>query len=316
MKQKRNHIIQIICAGILTVSLGGLGVFYARLARENASYQALSKQLNKQAAKAGINTDINTNIDTDIDTHINADINTEYTSTCSNASLTIEKSNLSFSNPSEEEKALQNKYSGFISLNPDFIGWLHIDGTKIDYPVMMKPEDPDYYLHRDFSGKDSKSGTPYIGNGCTPDSDNVIIYGHNMKNVTMFADLLKYADEKFYREHPAIQLDLVHKTSSNSQPIITSETYQIIAVFREQIHYQDEVNVFRYYNYCGELSPRSYNDYIQKIKSISLYDTGHSASYGQQLITLSTCSYHVDNGRFVVVAVQTPAKDLLYATNR
>ena len=83
-------------------------------------------------------------------------------------------------------------------MNPDFIGWLRIDGTKIDYPVMMKPEDPDYYLRRDFSGKDAKSGTPYIGSGCTPCSDNVIIYSHNMKNGTMFADLLKYADEKFY----------------------------------------------------------------------------------------------------------------------
>lgn len=186
------------------------------------------------------------------------------------------------------------KFQDLIRSNRDFYGWIRIEGTPVDYPVMWTPDEPDYYLHHDFYGKESKSGVPYIGKNCSPDCDNTILYAHNMKNGTMFAALLNYADENYYRKHPTIVFDTIEQDG----------LYDIIAVFREKVHYSDETGVFRYYNYCGELDKEQFDEYVDRIKEISFYDTGITAAYGQKLLTLSTCSYHTENGRFVVVAVK------------
>ena len=190
------------------------------------------------------------------------------------------------------------RFAALLKRNPDFAGWLKIDGTQIDYPVMYDPKDADFYLHHDFDKNESSSGVPYIGKGCGPDSDNIILYAHNMKNGTMFAGLLKYADEGYFRNHPEISFDTPEGDG----------IYDIIAVFREQVHYRDETNVFRYYNYCGKLTEAQFREYIDQIRAHSLYDTGKTAQYGQQLLTLSTCSYHTENGRFVVVAAKRCVK--------
>lgn len=186
------------------------------------------------------------------------------------------------------------KFQDLIRSNRDFYGWIRIEGTPVDYPVMWTPDEPDYYLHHDFYGKESKSGVPYIGKNCSPGCDNTILYAHNMKNGTMFAALLNYADENYYRKHPTIVFDTIEQDG----------LYDIIAVFREKVHYSDETGVFRYYNYCGELDKEQFDEYVDRIKEISFYDTGITAAYGQKLLTLSTCSYHTENGRFVVVAVK------------
>ena len=185
--------------------------------------------------------------------------------------------------------------------NEDFAAWLCIDGTHIDYPVMMTPDRPDYYLRRSFTKEKSVSGTPYIANECDLGSNNILIYGHNMKNGTMFSDLLLFKDESFYKSNSTISLDTV-KTSSN---------YEIIAVFPEKVHYKDEKGVFRYYEYAGELDEKRFNEYLTEIKERSLYDTGNAASYGDRLITLSTCAYHTENGRFVIVAADRRNADNL-----
>lgn len=186
------------------------------------------------------------------------------------------------------------RFSVFTERNADFCGWIRIDGTGIDYPVMYSAEEPDFYLSRDFDKNRSKSGVPYLGKDCCLPCDNAIIYAHNMKNGTMFAGLLDYAEEDWFRRHPEIRFDTVRENG----------TYEVIAVFREKVHYRDETDVFRYYNYCGKLTEAEFQEYTAKIRELSLYDTGKTAEYGQQLITLSTCSYHTENGRFVVVAAE------------
>lgn len=194
----------------------------------------------------------------------------------------------------------EERFAALIAANSDFAAWLRIDGTAIDYPVMYSPEDPDFYLHHDFAKQESLSGTIYIGNGSSLDSDNMILYGHNMKNGTMFSDLLRYTDADFCREHRTIEFDTVEESAE----------YEVLAVFREKVHRQDEVDVFRYYNYSGMLTEPEYDAYLQKIKELSLYDFGCSAVYGEKLVTLSTCAYHTENGRFVVVAVRHTNSDL------
>lgn len=177
------------------------------------------------------------------------------------------------------------------SENPDFYGWLQIDGTTVDYPVMHTPDDPEKYLHLDFDGQYSVTGTPFLDERCTSDSDNLIIYAHNMNNGTMFKDLLKYKDETYWKEHP-----IIHFNTLNEQ-----HDYEIMSVFYDRVYYQYEEG-FRYYNFINAESESDYNQAVQEYLDKSLYDTGVSAKSGDQLLTLSTCSYHEQDGRFVVVA--------------
>lgn len=93
------------------------------------------------------------------------------------------------------------------SQNPDCIGWVHIPDSTIDYPVMHTPEQPEKYLHLNFEGQYSYSGVPFLDYGCSPESGNLIIYGHNMKNGTMFSDLRKYLDEEFRSSHLTIEFE-------------------------------------------------------------------------------------------------------------
>ena len=176
--------------------------------------------------------------------------------------------------------------------NSDFCGWLSIEGTNINYPVMLTPEEPEYYLRRDFDKNDSNSGTPFIGEGCNLSSDNIIIYGHNMKNGTMFSDLTRYSEKGYMELHSVISFDSLDGSAD----------YEVIAAFQDRVHYQDEKEVFRYYEYGGSLSEEQFMNYVESIENLSFYDTETSVSYGDQLLTLSTCSYHTRDGRFVVVA--------------
>ena len=182
-------------------------------------------------------------------------------------------------------------------LNEDFFGWLSIDGTKIQYPVMHTPEDPEYYLHRDFDGNDARSGVPFLAGDCFEGCGNYLIYGHNMKDKSMFSGLLSYADEDFWREHPMIHFDTVQLPG----------TYEVIAAFYAEAYSKDAQDVFRYYLYTDLREAERFSEYLSQVYSAALYDTGVKAQYGDGLLTLSTCSYHTENGRFVVVARQIPA---------
>ena len=104
---------------------------------------------------------------------------------------------------------VQEKFADLYTANNDFIGWLTIPGTEVDYPVMHTPSDEEFYLKRDFNKEKSSSGTLFLAAKCDAllPSDNVVIYGHNMKAGTMFHDLLKYETEDFYKEHKTFRFD-------------------------------------------------------------------------------------------------------------
>ena len=176
-------------------------------------------------------------------------------------------------------------------MNNDFIGWLSIPNTKIDYPVMFTPDEPEYYLRRSFDKRDSQSGTPFIGKGGNIDSDCFIIYGHNMKNDTMFGTLDNYADEDFWRENKTFSFNTLYEYRE----------YEVFAAVKTKILYTDEDGL-RYYNYEGELSEADYKKMVEWLSANSVYDTYISPAYGEQILILSTCSYHTTNGRFVVAA--------------
>lgn len=187
--------------------------------------------------------------------------------------------------------AKESRYARIAQENPDFAGWLKIDQTVIDYPVMHTPEDIQYYIRRDFYGEESVSGTPFIGDGCDVDTLGMIIYGHNMKNDTMFGALDLYADESYYREHPVIRFNTLEE----------DREYEVFAAFRTRLLYENEEG-FRYYQYVGDPEREEFEEFVKLSKEASYYDTGITPLYGDQFLILSTCSYHTSNGRFVVVA--------------
>ena len=186
--------------------------------------------------------------------------------------------------------------------NPDCIGWLTIDGTRIDYPVMYTPDDNDYYLHLDFDKNWSDPGTPFIDTNCRPfddRTDNVLIYGHNMKSGIMFRELLQYEDESFYKKHKNIKFDTLYETG----------TYEVIGAFRSEIYPDDDTEHYHYYEFFNAADKAEFDEYIDFVKSNTSYDSGVTAEYGDELITLSTCASHTEDGRFVVVARRITGDD-------
>ena len=195
--------------------------------------------------------------------------------------------------PYSEEKTLLTEYAELFLQNTDMVGWIQIEDTNINYPVMHTPDNPDFYLKHGFDKGYTDYGCPYVQENCDVQepSDNVIIYGHHMKNGSMFADLEKFKNEDFYKEHKTISFNT----------LTDKYEYEIVAVFKTFV-YSDSPESFKYYRFVNAETPEDFSAFIEKCKELSLYDTGVSAEYGDKLITLSTCEYSRTNGRLVVVA--------------
>ena len=183
-----------------------------------------------------------------------------------------------------------DKYVDVYSQNSDFIGWICIDGTKINYPVMQTPNNPDFYLKHSFDKNYSEYGVPYMQENCRLGlSDNCIIYGHHMQDGSMFAELCKFESEDFYKEHKTFRFDTLGSFGE----------YEIICVFKTSVYSADG---FKYYHFVDAANAEEFNAYLSTCRSLALYETGVSAQYGDKLLTLSTCEYSRTNGRMVIVA--------------
>ena len=176
--------------------------------------------------------------------------------------------------------------------NDEVIGWVRIDDTKLDYPVMHTPDDKFKYDHLSFEETYDYGGVPYLKYLCDVEKPtvNLLIYGHNMANGTQFRTLMSYTQKKFWEEHPTIYFSTLYE----------EREYEIIAAFYDQIYYEYQ-DVFKYYDFLDPQTEEEFNEGIEYFKHKSLYDTGVEAQWGDQLITLVTCAYHVEDGRFVVV---------------
>ena len=184
---------------------------------------------------------------------------------------------------------IQTKYLELFKLNSDLIGWIYIEGTEVNYPVMHTPDWVNYYLKRDFYEQPDDHGSIYVDEmaNVLRQSDNLTIYGHKMKDGSMFASLMEYKDKDFYIDHSIIDFNTIYADGA----------YQIIAVFTTTAN----EGGFEYYKFVDG-TEEEFNAYVAKCKELALYDTGISAQYGDKLITLSTCEHSISNGRFVVVA--------------
>lgn len=187
------------------------------------------------------------------------------------------------------------KFAALVEQNPDFVGWISIEGTNLDFPVMFSPSQPDYYLRHDFAGEYSVYGVPYLDEATAlgPDrqSENLIVYGHNMKTGTIFGFLTDYKQPETYQEHPTIRLDTLYGAGE----------YEVFAAFAIDIAADRS---FAYNNYI-DLDEDSFREFVEEVKRRSDVDSGITPVYGDELLTLSTCEYSSANGRYVVCARRT-----------
>lgn len=177
--------------------------------------------------------------------------------------------------------------SDLISMNADCFGWVSIAGTSINYPVMHTPNNPQKYLNRNFYGEYSQSGVPFLDSRCNFDNTNLIVYGHNMNNGTMFADLCNYTDYSYFTQHPTIVLETEKGVS----------TYAVFAVMKVK---SDDY----WYSFITADTEQEYDSKIKYAKAHSLYDTGITPEYNKQLLTLSTCYSGNKDNRILVLAVE------------
>lgn len=177
--------------------------------------------------------------------------------------------------------------------NPDVVGWIEIEETNINYPV-LQGTDNSYYMAHNYKKEEAKDGSIFLDKDYdwSIPSSNLLMYGHNMGDGAMFQDLLKYEDEEFYKQHPIVRFTTATEDAE----------YEIISAFKSRVYYKSEKNVFRYYYFINADNEEEYNEFVNNAKEASFYDTGKDAEYGDQLMTLSTCSYHTEDGRFAVVA--------------
>lgn len=189
-----------------------------------------------------------------------------------------------------QEVLILPEYAPIYEKNNDTVGWIRIDGTNLDYPVVQRKDEKDYYLKRNFEGQASDYGAIYVQETCDLlTSDNVVIYGHNMKDGSMFAALHGYKDKDFFEAHPIIQFDTLTQR----------RTYQIVSVF---LISSVADHPFKYHQFIRAADKLEFDTFMLNCRTYQLYDTGVDAQYGDKLITLSTCEYSNLNGRLVVVA--------------
>lgn len=191
-----------------------------------------------------------------------------------------------------EMPEILDEYKSLYNKNKKLIGFIEIDDTNIKYPVMQTSNN-EYYLTHNYNQEYDKNGSIFLDYECSvyPRSTNLIIYGHHMKSGQMFGELQKYAKESFYKEHSIIKFDTIYEKG----------TYKIMYAFRSRVYNENEI-LFKYYQFIDALSEEEFDSNMKEMENLSLYDTGVTASYGDELITLSTCDNSQTDGRFVVVA--------------
>ena len=260
-REKKRKLIIAACSLVAAVCMGYLGFYSYQDRRAAETYDALSQQRESPGPLNG--------------THEPAGPTAQYT-------LDGER----------EPKEVLEKYKKFVKDYKGLIGWVKIDDTNIDYPV-MQTDDNQYYLTHNLNQEYDRNGSVFMDKDCDvlKPSTNLILYGHHMRSGRMFGQLDRYEKKDFWEKHPYIQFDTIYEEG----------TWEVMYVFRSRVYSQKEI-VFKYYQFIDANSEQEFISNMEEMAAMSLYDTGVTAEYGDQLLTLSTCDYEETNGRFVVVA--------------
>lgn len=258
-RERKRRILMAVCMFLCIISFGYLGAYYqvsAKSAREFEELTAL-KEAGAQGAYSG-----------------------------------SKKVEIHLADKDETVPDILPEYEKIHQKNQRLIGWVKIDDTIIDYPVMQTVNN-EYYLDHNFNQEEDRNGCIFMDYQCdvVRGCDNIILYGHHMKSGKMFGTLNKYSKKSYYEEHPVVQFDTIYEKG----------TYQVMYVFRSKVYSEEDVT-FKYYQFINAASEKEFNSAMNEMAALSLYDTGVTAVYGDKLLTLSTCDYQEKKGRFVVVA--------------
>jgi sortase B len=185
------------------------------------------------------------------------------------------------------------EFTEMLAQNADLVGWITIDGTQVNYPVVQRADDNEYYLSHGFDNNENSNGTIFVDSRCsiTEPTTNTIVYGHNMKSGMMFGELKKYLNEGFMQEHPYIQFNTIYEY----------RTYEIQAVCLSEVQYQDEAD-YRYYDFIAADTDEELAEFIANVNEMAVYGSGDGLTMEDQILTLSTCNSYTEEGRMFVVA--------------
>ena len=259
----RRNIIRILFLLVAVACFGYVGWYYYEMKRTESDVTSLSSR-----------------VEADVPGGTPTDISSEDTA------------------PTEEEETERvlyglSDFEPLLEKNQNIIGWISIDDTKINYPVMQSMNgDSTYYIDHNFDQQEDKNGSLFLDDRCDviKPTANLIIYGHHMRSGAMFGDLDKYKSEDYFRKHPYIRFNSIYETG----------TWAVMAAFESKVYTDTDIG-FRYYDFIDPADPKEFKKGVANMKALSLYDTGVDAEWGDRLITLSTCDYEEENGRFVVV---------------
>lgn len=257
-RDRRRRLLVILCSVVAVGCFGYFGVYSFFVERNEMDYESLSRLKGNSALTGSL----------------------------------FHGVTIHYTEEEEVELEVLEEYQTLYNKNKKLIGWLKIDDTIIDYPVMQTVNN-EYYLDHNFNQEYDKNGSLFLDKDCdvVRRNTNLIIYGHHMKSGKMFGNLNSYSNEEYGKKHALIQFDTIYEKG----------TYEVMYVFRSRIYNEDEV-VFKYYQFLDAASEAEFNSNMQEMAALSLYDTGVTARYGDELLTLSTCDSSETDGRFVVVA--------------
>lgn len=191
----------------------------------------------------------------------------------------------------EKDLTVLKEYKTLKAENKNLVGWIKIDGTDVNYPVMQS-DDNTYYLTHSFDGKNSNAGAlfmDYRSDFVNP-TTNTIIYGHNMKNGSMFGGLKQYLSESFFNKHDTIQFDTIYE----------HRQYQIVAVCLAKVK-DSEDDTFRYYNFISAKNENEWNAFTESVGAMAV-NGSMDVKAGDELLTLSTCNNYIEDGRLFILA--------------
>lgn len=259
-REKRRKLMVILCGVIAAGCFGYFGVYSYFASRTQMDYENLA-MLKGSSSLAG-------------------------------GSWQGQQITIHYTEDEERELTVLPEYETLYQKNKKLIGWLQIDDTIIDYPVMQTVNN-EYYLDHNFNQEYDKNGSLFMDAACdvVNRNTNLIIYGHHMKSGKMFGNLNSYSSKEYCERHSTIRFDTIYERG----------LYQVMYVFRSRIFNEDEV-VFKYYQFLDAASEKEFESNMKEMAALSLYDTGVTAAFGDELLTLSTCDSSEQDGRFVVVA--------------
>jgi len=197
------------------------------------------------------------------------------------------------------------EYKKLFEENNDMYGWIKIEGTEIDYPVLYTPEDPNFYVNKNWKKEicfENVGNSIFIDGQTTENSNNIIVYGHNMNDGSMFGSLKEYRDEAYYQDHKYIEFDTLYE----------KQIFEVICVSKTVVYYDDikPKDAYLFYEHTELNSKEEFDEYLENVRENAYYDITTEAVYGDELITLCTCNYWRKNGRLLVVAKKIEASEI------